>query len=80
MYSSDFETMTTKAIQARIQQLEKSTTWMLRSIKCDELNYRGQTCPAALEMIRKKAEHNQVEIAWNDEKIAMMKAELQSRA
>lgn len=80
MYSSDFKAMTSKSIETGIQQLEKSTTWMLRSIKCDELNYRNQTCPASLKMIRKRRERNEADIAYNNKKIVMMQAELQSRA
>jgi len=80
MYSSDFETMTTKAIQTRIQQLENHTARMVTAIRYDKLNHINQTCPALLKDIRKRAEHNQAEIEYNDEKIAMMKAELQSRA
>jgi hypothetical protein len=80
MYSSDFKAMTSKAIETFIQHLEKSNTWSLREIKCDELNYRNQTCPASLEMIRKSRERNEADIAYNNKKIVMMKAELQSRA
>jgi hypothetical protein len=80
MFSSDFQTMTTKAIETRIQQLENHTARMMTAIKYDNHNYRNQTCTAALEMIGKRRERYEAEIAYNNEKIVMMQAELQSRA
>lgn len=76
----NYSAMTTKAIQAQIQRYENQIKDMKAQIKSTKFNYRNQTCLAALEMVHEKVAFNEAEIAYNNEHIILMKAELENRA